>query len=53
MGPADDSQRTTDAGNLPTRTCGRCRKSIAGDPTLTFQTDWALCPTCEAVLLGR
>jgi hypothetical protein len=39
---------------LPERHCGRCQRAFPGDPTLFFQTDWALCPTCEAILLpGR
>jgi hypothetical protein len=39
---------------LPDRRCGRCQCAFPGDPTLFFQTDWALCPTCEAILLpGR
>jgi hypothetical protein len=41
-------------GPLPERRCGRCQRAFPGDPTLFFQTDWALCPTCEAILLpGR
>lgn len=36
---------------LPERHCGRCQCAFPGDPTLFFQTDWALCPTCEAILL--
>ena len=40
--------------SLPERHCGRCQRAFPGDPTLFFQTDWALCPTCEAILLpGR
>ncbi len=39
---------------LPARHCGRCQCAFPGDPTLFFQTDWALCPACTAVLLpGR
>jgi hypothetical protein len=39
---------------VPDRRCGRCQCAFPGDPTLFFQTDWALCPTCEAILLpGR
>ena len=39
---------------LADRHCGRCQRAFPGDPTLFFQTDWALCPTCEAILLpGR
>ncbi len=39
---------------LPERHCGRCQCAFPGDPTLFFQTDWALCPACEAILLpGR
>ena len=39
---------------LPHRRCGRCQCAFPGDPTLFFQTDWALCPACEAILLpGR
>jgi hypothetical protein len=42
------------AAPLPERHCGRCQRSLPGDPTLFFQTDWTLCPTCEAILLpGR
>jgi hypothetical protein len=33
------------------RVCGRCRRTLEDDPTLVFQTDWALCPTCTGVLL--
>jgi hypothetical protein len=36
---------------LPERHCGRCQRAFPGDPTLFFQTDWALCPACEAILL--
>lgn len=38
---------------LPERHCGRCQVSFPGDPTLFFQTDWALCPACEEILLSR
>jgi hypothetical protein len=38
---------------LPERHCGRCQRAFPGDPTLFFQTDWALCPACEAILLPR
>ena len=41
------------AGSLPDRQCGRCRRAFAGDRDLFFQTDWALCPECEAVLLPQ
>ena len=37
---------------LPERRCGRCRCAFPGDPTLFFQTDWALCPACEAILFS-
>ena len=38
----------------PDRHCGRCQSAFPGDPTLYFQTDWALCPACTAILLpGR
>jgi len=36
---------------LPQRHCGRCQRPFLGDPTLFFQTDWVLCPACEAILL--
>ena len=36
---------------LQERHCGRCQCAFPGDPTLFFQTDWALCPACEAILL--
>jgi hypothetical protein len=39
---------------VPERHCGRCQRAFPGDPMLLFQTDWALCPTCESILLpGR
>ena len=37
--------------SLPDRHCGRCQRAFAGDPRLYFQTDWALCPECEEILL--
>ncbi len=36
----------------PERHCGRCQCAFPADPTLFFQTDWALCPACEAILLS-
>ena len=33
------------------RHCGRCRCYFEGDPELAFQTDWGLCPACEAILM--
>ena len=36
---------------LPDRHCGRCQRAFPGDPKLFFQTDWALCPQCEDILL--
>ncbi len=33
------------------RHCGRCQMEFEADPELYFQTDWALCPSCEAILL--
>jgi hypothetical protein len=38
---------------LPPRHCGRCQSAFPGDPTLFFQTDWALCPPCASILLPR
>lgn len=38
---------------LATRRCGRCQKAFAADPGLFFQTDWALCPECEEILLPQ
>jgi hypothetical protein len=35
------------------RRCGRCQRPFPGDPALTFQTDWALCPDCAAILMPR
>lgn len=35
----------------PDRHCGRCQRAFAGDPKLFLQTDWALCPECEEILL--
>jgi len=45
----------TAMSDVPTsdRVCGRCRASFAGDPELFFQTDWALCPDCSAVLMPK
>jgi hypothetical protein len=40
-----------DVQPVPERHCGRCQRAFAGDPALFFQTDWALCPECEAILL--
>ena len=37
---------------LEQRQCGRCRGHFPGDPDLFFQTDWALCPDCEEILMG-
>ncbi len=45
-----------DAGEVSPRQCGRCRMMFDGDPTLEVraQNEWALCPSCEAILLpGR
>ena len=38
---------------VPQRRCGRCQRLFDGDPTLAFQTGWALCPACDAILLPR
>lgn len=40
---------------LPTRLCGRCRQSFAGDPTLPTGplAEWWLCTKCRGVLLPR
>jgi hypothetical protein len=38
---------------LQERHCGRCQGAFPGDPTQFFQTDWALCPACQAILLPR
>jgi hypothetical protein len=35
------------------RHCGRCQRGFEADPDLFFQTDWALCPACTAVLMPR
>lgn len=35
------------------RHCGRCQIDFEADPTLFFQTDWALCPACQEILLPR
>lgn len=45
-----------DAGEVSPRQCGRCRIMFEGDPTLDLRArnGWALCPSCEAILLpGR
>ena len=36
---------------LGQRHCGRCQNAFPGDPSLFFQTDWALCPACSTILL--
>lgn len=41
-----------DDHETPQRQCGRCRAHFPGDPTLYFQTGWALCPACEEILMG-
>ena len=41
------------ADPVPDRRCGRCQGAFPGDPGLTFQTDWAVCPACAAVLMPR
>jgi hypothetical protein len=33
------------------RRCGRCQRPFPGDPTLAFQTGWAICDDCRGVLL--
>ena len=52
MGTSDtaEERRTADT-TVPDRRCGRCQRPFPGDPTLNFQTDWALCPDCAAVLM--
>jgi hypothetical protein len=43
-------------GAVPSRLCGRCRGSFAGDPTseANLAPDWWLCDACRQVLLpGR
>jgi hypothetical protein len=45
-GPVDSGAAVT-----ADRQCGRCRRSFEGDPTLFFQSDWALCPECAEILL--
>jgi hypothetical protein len=42
---------TPDINLPPERCCGRCRRAFPADPKLFFQTDWALCPDCEQMLL--
>jgi hypothetical protein len=39
--------------STPTRQCGRCRVTFAGDPTLhpIAQREWWLCAPCREVLL--
>jgi hypothetical protein len=49
-----DSQGRSELSSIvsPTlRHCGRCQQPFAPDPELFFQTDWALCPACEKILL--
>jgi hypothetical protein len=40
--------------STPTRQCGRCRLSFAGDPDLSpaDQSAWWLCPPCREALFG-
>lgn len=44
-----------DSNGVPPRQCGRCRMMFDGDPTLDIraQREWAVCPSCEAILLPR
>jgi hypothetical protein len=44
-----------DSGGVPPRQCGRCRMMFDGDPTLDIRArrEWAVCPSCEAILLPR
>jgi hypothetical protein len=45
-----------DDDEVTPRQCGRCRVMFEGDPTLDVRARdrWALCPSCEAILLpGR
>jgi DNA-directed RNA polymerase subunit RPC12/RpoP len=49
-----DTPETRPAADaVPDRRCGRCQKPFPGDPALAFQTDWAVCPACSAVLMPR
>jgi hypothetical protein len=40
---------------VPPRQCGRCRMMFEGDPMLDVRArqEWAVCPSCEAILLPR
>ena len=42
-----------DAGDVPSRQCGRCRMLFDADPTLDARgrQEWWLCPACEVALL--
>jgi hypothetical protein len=52
--PGADAASAAESPIVPARHCGRCQSAFPGDPTLFFQTDWALCPDCTAILLpGR
>jgi DNA-directed RNA polymerase subunit RPC12/RpoP len=52
--PAPTDHDVSDAVPVvSTRKCGRCQQPFPGDPSLNFQTDWALCPPCSAKLLSR
>ena len=50
---AADHTVVTDV-NVPTRQCGRCRKTFAGDPSLHREAlaEWWVCPECRTVLFG-
>jgi len=37
----------------PMRHCGRCQQEFDADPSLFFQTEWALCPACAEILLPK
>lgn len=37
----------------PQRHCGRCQGAFDGDPSLHFQSEWALCPACTSILLPK
>ncbi len=45
-----DAQVGTEV-QIPQRRCGRCQGAFDGDSALFFQTDWALCPRCQEILL--
>ncbi len=51
---AEDGAGTETEVPVAPRRCGRCQRPFEDDTASPVQTDWALCPACEEILLpGR